>query len=314
MTDACSRWMAVCVDMFDHPVVGMASMPPPAADKARHAQQPMIAWQDMLRSAAYAEKTINHKNASIILKRGEFLAGRAYWAKRWNWGEQAVRNFFARLIANGMIAISNQSLGHVANVATICNYDIYQSRKPNSKPDEKPVPNQCPTSAQPEGNQTLQGTTILNDDTREETKTDQQVEALQQVAGVMRGEMPAYGTEYVDAANVNGKPVLTPKARVFWLERFGGDAIRLEAAILEATPEFPAKSAMAFSNGVVRRLGQIAGKRMDMAANYDRAVKNGSKGRKPAFGEEGHDHKVSSETKRHVRPAGYDFPEAGRGA
>lgn len=151
----CSRWIAVCVDMLDHPVVGMSVPPPKPADGGRHAIAPMIAWQDLIASAAYASKAVNHKGAEVKLDRGQFLAGRAYWAKRWNWGEQAVRSYFAKLRSENMIAICNQSDGHMANVASICNYDTYQSKRRDAKPDKKPEPNQSPTRAQPEGNQTL---------------------------------------------------------------------------------------------------------------------------------------------------------------
>ena len=319
MTNACSRWMATCVDMFEHPIVGMNVPPPPAADETRHAQQPMIAWQDLLRSAAYAEKKINHKLRVITLKRGEFLAGRSFWAIRWNWGEKAVRNFFDRLIVAGMIAIQGQSKGHTANIASICNYDVYQRSKDDSQPEQRPVVGQCEASGGPVVGQTLQGNTILKDDTREREVSDQattqQVEALEQTASVMRGALPTFGADLVDFVNVGGKPVPTTKAKAYWLERFGGDAARLETALLEATPEIAQKSPMAFSNGVVRRLGQIAGRRMDMAANHAKAVKANANGRKPQFGEDGHEHRVSSETKKFVRPAGYDYPpEAGRGA
>lgn len=151
----CSRWIAVCVDMLEHPVVGMSVPPPKAADAGRHAVAPMIAWQDLIASAAYASKAVTHKGVELKLERGQFLAGRAYWAKRWNWGEQSVRSFFSRLVDREMIAICNQSEGHFSNVASICNYCTYQSRKADAKPEKKPEPNQWSTSGQPEGNQTL---------------------------------------------------------------------------------------------------------------------------------------------------------------
>jgi len=151
----CSRWIRVCVDMLDHPVVGINVPPPRPKDPSRHAVQPAMAWLDLLCAASWKERKVHHKDKIITLKRGEFIAGRAYWAKRWNWGEQAVRSFFARLIKCEMIAISNQSLGHTANIVSICNYDLYQGALTDSQPEEKPVLNQCSTSAQPETNQTV---------------------------------------------------------------------------------------------------------------------------------------------------------------
>lgn len=156
---ACTRWMAVCVDVFDHPIVGMQVPPPKPADPSRHAQSPAIAWLDLIAGAAFKPRTLNHKGKVIDLQRGQFLAGRSYWAKRWNWGEQAVRSFLSRLTQSDMIAICNQSLGHYATVATISNYDTYQNAKADSKPIEKPEANQSLTSGQPEGNQTVQRNT-----------------------------------------------------------------------------------------------------------------------------------------------------------
>src|SRR5690606_31598451 len=151
----CSRWIRVCVDMLDHPVVGANVPPPKPHDPSRHAIQPALAWLDMISAAAWKTREVPHKDKVITLQRGEFLAGRAYWAKRWNWGEQAVRSFFSRLVKFEMIAISNQSLGHTSNVVSICNYDVYQGAGVDSQPEEKPEPNQRSTSAQPVPNQTV---------------------------------------------------------------------------------------------------------------------------------------------------------------
>lgn len=170
----CSRWIAVCVDMLEHPVVGMNVPPPKPADKSRHSIAPMIAWQDLIAGAAFAGRTVPHKGVEVVLDRGQFLAGRSYWAKRWNWGEQSVRSFFSRLVDRDMIAIFNQSDGHFANVATICNYDTYQSRRRDPRPEKEPEPNQSLTSGQPEGNQTLTKVTKV---TKEDNNNTQHLDA-----------------------------------------------------------------------------------------------------------------------------------------
>ncbi len=122
----CSRWIALCVDSREHPVVGMQLPPPPAADKNTHAQAPFAAWIDLLSEARSIAKSFSNKGKVMALERGQFIAGRAFWSKRWNWTENAVRGFFSRLVENGMIEFSHQSEGHSANVASICNYDAYQ--------------------------------------------------------------------------------------------------------------------------------------------------------------------------------------------
>lgn len=151
----CSRWIATCVDMFDHPLVGMAVPPPKAADPSKHAQAPAIAWLDMIASAAWQERRIPHKGAVINLKRGQLLAGRSYWATRWNWGEKSVRSFFTRLEEHGMIEFSGQSNGHYANTVSVCKYDKYQSKQEAEKPEVGPVVGQSPASGGPVVGQTL---------------------------------------------------------------------------------------------------------------------------------------------------------------
>lgn len=121
------RFIAVSVAMRGHPVVGHDVPPPPPADKSRHALAPMLAFQDCLAEAAWKRRAVRDKDRVLTLERGQFRAGRSFWAKRWNWGEKSVRSFFAKLEAAGIIAISGQSAGHYTNVATLCNYDKYQS-------------------------------------------------------------------------------------------------------------------------------------------------------------------------------------------
>lgn len=134
----CSRWIATCVDVFSHP----------ALDRGPYDRR--SAWLWMIANAAWHDKRINHKGKPLELKRGQLLIGRAFLAELWGWSDQNVRSFVHLLVSEKMIEI-NQSNGHNANVATICNYDTYQTGKE--------IYNQCSnqslTSAQPEPNHTL---------------------------------------------------------------------------------------------------------------------------------------------------------------
>lgn len=121
------RFIAVSVAMRWHAVVGHDVPPPPPADKSRHALAPMLAFQDLIAEAAWRRRDVRDKDRVLILERSQFRAGRAYWGKRWNWTEKSVRTFFKKLVTAGIIEISGQSEGHYANVATLCNYDKYQS-------------------------------------------------------------------------------------------------------------------------------------------------------------------------------------------
>lgn len=258
----CSRWMAVCVDMLDHPVVGMAVPPPKPADTSKHAQPPSMAWLDLISSAAFQELRVPHKGATIVLTRGQFLAGRAHWAKRWNWGEQSVRSFFSRLVQNGMVEISNQSDGHLANVASICNYDTYQSRKGKSKPEEKPEPNQSLTSGQPEPNQ---NTTRTTKNTNEEEKEDaSSIEILPAIV-FPTNEGPEV------AALVDGKIYLNPAMSVFWLTKFGGDFERLDLALIQAVEFIKENSSRTITVQVNTQLARNLSMKVDSDKRYSSA-------------------------------------------
>lgn len=138
----CSRWIATCVDVFEHPVL----------DHGPYDRR--SAWLWMIAHAAWHSKTVNHKGQPLQLARGQLLIGRTFLAKTWGWSEQNVRTFVNLLVAESMVEI-NQSDGHLANVATICNYNDYQA---TTETDNQTI-NQSLTSVQPEGNQTLTKTT-----------------------------------------------------------------------------------------------------------------------------------------------------------
>ncbi len=151
MVDKCKgrRWAAITADMRDHQIVGMSVPPPKAADTERHAQSPYVAWSDLIMSAAWEPHRIRMNGEVIPLQRGEFLAGRSYWAKRWNWGEQAVRGFFTRLARAKMIVFCNQRSNQGVTVAKLSNFEAFQSRGGSKQPSQQPRSNQGPTNEQP---------------------------------------------------------------------------------------------------------------------------------------------------------------------
>lgn len=133
-----ARWVRASVEMLEHPVLDRGPF-----DRRS-------AWLWLIANAAWKQRRINHKGSPLTLERGQVLIGRSYLAEKWGWSEQMVRTFTSQLVAEDMLKI-NQSAGHFANVATICNYDKYQT----AQPEPNQSSNQCPTSAQPVPNQTL---------------------------------------------------------------------------------------------------------------------------------------------------------------
>lgn len=177
-----TRWIRTTVDILDHEMF----------EGDTYSRRD--AWLWLLTHAAWKDKRVSHKGAPLDLKRGQVLVGRAHLAQVFGWTEQNVRTFTNQLIKRGMIEISNQSNGHFANVATICNYDKYQSIEQDERPVDQPVSNQCPTSVQPEPNQTSTSTTISTKDadavTRETVGTKIDLKALSdQVTAACNGAL-----------------------------------------------------------------------------------------------------------------------------
>lgn len=140
-----TRWVRTSVEMLEHPIL----------DKGPYCRR--AAWLWLIASAAWKTRSVRHKGTRITLERGQVLIGRSFLAETWGWSEQNVRTFLNQCMGEGMLEI-NQSTGHYANVATICNYDKYQS----SQPVQHREANQSPTSAPPISNQTLTSTNTTN--------------------------------------------------------------------------------------------------------------------------------------------------------
>jgi hypothetical protein len=122
--------------MFDHPVVGTHIPPPRAADQSRPAWFPFMAWQWLVKEAAWKARTLFIAGKEIQLERGEICHAQSFMAEAWNWGRKAVRVFIEHLKSAGMLTDSvrfkegqtkGHTKGHTPNVLNICNYDKYQS-------------------------------------------------------------------------------------------------------------------------------------------------------------------------------------------
>jgi hypothetical protein len=127
---SCTRWIAICADIAEHPVVGI--------HKPRH----MAAWIWMLTTTAWKTTRREVAGKVVTVKRGQLVASRTYIAKKTGLSEQEVRTLLVKLSTHGMVSVCNQG----TNVITICNYEKYQTAQPAS--------NQAATSEQPGSNHT----------------------------------------------------------------------------------------------------------------------------------------------------------------
>lgn len=172
---AVGRYIAAAVDLFHHPVFKGEPF-----DRRS-------AWLWLIAQAAWKDHKSFHKGKPLVLKRGQVIIGRAHLAKEWGWSEQSVRTFLANLCSLEMITISNQSDGHYANVATICNYDKYQSKADGRQPVAQPEPNQSPPKNQPDSTQTPENISSTSSGTAREGFED----FLKGGVGIVREPSPA---------------------------------------------------------------------------------------------------------------------------
>lgn len=125
------NWIAISRDLIEHHIVGAGNMVTPA-DKNRGSFSRLESWLDLLSMANFAERKITVQGATLVLKPGQTLAGRAFLAKRWNWTEKAVRVWLEKLSTELMITLAceklkeGQTKGHGPNVLSVCNWAKYQ--------------------------------------------------------------------------------------------------------------------------------------------------------------------------------------------
>lgn len=108
------RWIRFTVDMFDHPALKSKEFDRCSA----------FAW--LIANAAWKDHKVRMGNSMVEIKRGQVIVGLEHLSKEWGWGVKKVRLFLELLISEGMLE-KGTSKGRFANIATICNYETYQT-------------------------------------------------------------------------------------------------------------------------------------------------------------------------------------------
>jgi len=88
------------------------------------------AWIDLIQSARF-EATVTIERIGgreVSYGRGQYPASIRFLAKKWDWGEQKVRDYLEKLKIKKMIT-TNASQG--MNIITLCNYDKYNDSNSN---------------------------------------------------------------------------------------------------------------------------------------------------------------------------------------
>jgi hypothetical protein len=137
-------WIKAYRSLRTHPVVGFLNHDG-TVRKGKVVCETM-AWLDMCMEANWRDRRVSAEGKMALIERGQLIGGRKKLAARWGWSEDKVRHFFKRLLADGMIEISHQNEGKIAqqsrskdthinpqmktrhpNIVTICNYSVYQA-------------------------------------------------------------------------------------------------------------------------------------------------------------------------------------------
>ena len=136
-------WIAMCVDLRDHDIVGMKA--------GKRPWTPFQMWAWMLFEAARFDRQRVIQGRKLQLARGQFAMSLRYLSRESKWGVKEVRRFLARLRKHDMITVevtagTQMSLDFAARemsdvcpkrgtgltVVTVCNYIKYQ-HTPNGK-------------------------------------------------------------------------------------------------------------------------------------------------------------------------------------
>lgn len=249
-----ARWVRTSVEMLDHPLLNRG----PFCRRA--------AWLWLIASAAWKPKTVRHKGAPLDLERGQVLIGRKHLAATWGWSEQNVRTFLNQCMGEGMLEI-NQSNGHYANVATICNYDKYQSSQPERHRDT----NQSLTSAPPISNQTLTSTNLTNkNNTPREAKT---ISGRDFWSNAISASPDPETHAHVGVTLRDGRIELHNGTKQLWLERFENDEARLELALEQAAGFVQPNSNRPLEAQVSSQLAKQVADKTDKDRRYAAAAK-----------------------------------------
>jgi hypothetical protein len=250
---SCSRWIAVCADVFIHAALSHGPF-----DRRS-------AWLWLIANAAWKSKRVNHKGKPLQLERGQVLAGRRHLAETWGWSEKQVRIFLDLLKSEKMIE-GGQSNGHYANIITICNYDRYQTATDRANQSE----GQSRASAGPEQGQTFTTST---------TSTKEKIPPTPHGAGRdfwAKAINPDAEHGHDKVTLVDGKLTLFNGYHQEWLAEFGGDAKGLDLALKEIAGRVqPSHHARPLEAQVSSQLARMARDKRDRDKRYaDAAARN----------------------------------------
>jgi hypothetical protein len=235
-------WYATHRDMLNHPIVGIGK-PVKPADPSRGSLSRFEAWHWLIANAAYSEQEYRNKGVNQTLQPGQLVGGRQHLAKLWNWSEKAVRWFLKVLIDEQMITlatdqIKGQPRANTANIITLCNYLKYQLGEDEVNKVEGPPKGQQGATEGPAKGQIYNKETNkqINPNSAREASRASQDKGRSYWAEAMQVPGTYNPNEGVFRDPATGVLQLINGVRATWLERFGGDELALDLALIQAAP------------------------------------------------------------------------------
>lgn len=267
-------WIAMCVDVVRHEVVGAQVRTPKAHDPSRHAWQPFALWIWMLTEAAHvARKRFVEGVGMVALKRGQLAASERFLCEKANWGRKAVRVFLERLERLDMVRVERGApraqlslalpapglngiqKGPPLSIISICNYERYQHAPQQKGPGgAQEGPRRGPGGAQ-------NSTSLHLDKDSQSGRGSSGRSYWQQQLNPGLGDI-----QYVD-----GQLTLLNGSHAKWLAEFDGDERRLRLALGEIHIE--PNSTIAIATQVERKLSRICREAVERDRRAERSVK-----------------------------------------
>lgn len=213
-------------------------------------------FQDLLSDIAWKDTVQDWKGTPVKIGRGQVMKSQRAMADEYGFSHRETRTILNRLAKYEIIKIDTP-LDRGPCIVSVCNWDKYQDRRHigdtpidtqathrrHTKEEEKEVKekNNTPLTPQAGGWDQLNPDTFLKD-------------------GIFQHE--------------DGSIHLTESVRASWLLRFGGNAERLDLALIEAAGERQRNSRQPLRLQVERTLARIAGRKIEGDQRYASAVQS----------------------------------------
>ena len=218
--------------------------------KARHF------FQDMLSDVAWRDTVQDWRGEPVKIARGQIMKSQRAMADEYGFSHRETRTILNRL-ANYEIIKIDTPIDKGPHIISVCNWDKYQTERHTGD--------------------TLADTQATHRrHTKEEVEEgkEERITPLPPKTGGWDQLNPDAFLANGIFQDADGSIHLTDRSRSDWLQRFGGNAERLDLALIEAAGERQRNSRQPLRLQVERTLARIAGRKIESDHRYASAVES----------------------------------------